>query len=298
MFVVQKHHARRMHYDLRLEIGETLKSWAVPEGPCLDPKVRRFAKLVEDHPLEYASFEGRIPDGNYGAGTMIVWDHGTWVTLADDPEEALAAGEIKFRLAGEKLGGGWMLKRLPDDPTNWLLIKERDPAARPLGRVRRAGGGAEQRRSPAARSTRRRPAPRKAAAGARPRRRSPARVARADAGEVEAAARRPRPTRRRRASGWLHEIKYDGYRTLVFVEDGKVRLITRNGHDWTRRYGALAKAFEKLRLQERHPRRRGGGAGPARRHLAQPAGAGARRGRQPRLHLLRLRPALPRRLRP
>ncbi|HEY3889294.1 MAG TPA: DNA polymerase ligase N-terminal domain-containing protein, partial [Caulobacteraceae bacterium] len=131
IFVVQKHHARRMHYDLRLQIGDTLKSWAVPEGPCLDPKVRRFAKLVEDHPMDYAAFEGRIPDGEYGAGTVIVWDRGTWVTLAD-PAAAFEAGEIKFRLSGEKLAGGWMLKRLPDDPTNWLLIKERDPAVRPI----------------------------------------------------------------------------------------------------------------------------------------------------------------------
>jgi bifunctional non-homologous end joining protein LigD len=108
IFVIQKHHARRMHYDLRLQLGDTLKSWAVPEGPCLDPKVRRFAKLVEDHPLEYATFEGRIPAGNYGAGTVIVWDRGTWVTLAD-PGQVLAAREIKFRLPGEKLAGGWML---------------------------------------------------------------------------------------------------------------------------------------------------------------------------------------------
>src|SRR6185312_12494959 len=109
IFVIQKHHAKRMHYDLRLEIGGTLKSWAVPEGPCLDPKVKRFAKLVEDHPMDYASFEGRIPDGNYGAGSVIVWDRGTWVTLADDPDAALAAGELKMRLAGEKLTGGWTL---------------------------------------------------------------------------------------------------------------------------------------------------------------------------------------------
>src|SRR5215469_7039204 len=131
IYVIQKHHARRMHYDLRLEMGGTLKSWAVPEGPCLDPKVRRFAKLVEDHPIEYATFEGRIPAGNYGAGTVIVWDRGSYVTLSD-PEQALAEGELKFRLTGEKLTGGWTLVRLKDDPTNWLLIKERDPAARPL----------------------------------------------------------------------------------------------------------------------------------------------------------------------
>ena len=131
MFVIQKHKARQLHYDLRLEMGGTLKSWAVPQGPCLDPTVRRFAKLVEDHPIEYGSFEGRIPDGNYGAGTVIIWDHGTYVTLKD-PEQGLADGEVKFRLAGEKLSGGWTLVRLKDDPTNWLLIKERDPSARPL----------------------------------------------------------------------------------------------------------------------------------------------------------------------
>src|SRR3569833_2366945 len=132
MFCIQQHHARRMHYDLRLQIGGTLRSWAVPEVPCLDPKVRRFAKLTEDHPLEYLSFEGVIPDGNYGAGNMVVWDRGTWVTLADDTYEALKNGELKFRLSGEKLSGGWTLVQLPDDPTNFLFIKERDIAARPL----------------------------------------------------------------------------------------------------------------------------------------------------------------------
>ncbi len=241
VFVVQKHHARHMHYDLRLQVGDTLKSWAVPEGPCLDPKVRRFAKLVEDHPLEYATFEGRIPDGNYGAGTMIVWDRGAWVTLAD-PQELFAKGEIKFRLAGEKLGGGWMLKRLPDDPTNWLLIKERDPAARPLAEYDVL---AEQPNSViTGRPVDEAPASRK---------RAPRKIA----AKIPGAVASPMPTRWKpqlasqadappQAKGWLHEIKHDGYRTLAFVEDGKARLITRNGLDWTRRYGGLAKTFEKL----------------------------------------------------
>lgn len=245
IFVIQKHHARRLHYDLRLQMGDALKSWAVPEGPCLDPKVRRFAKLVEDHPLDYASFEGRIPAGNYGAGTVIVWDRGTWVTLAD-PQGALAAGEIKFRLSGEKLAGGWMLKRLPDDPTNWLLIKERDIAARPLAEYdvleARPDSVVTGRPVDEAPAPPRKAAPRKA----------PAKIA--------GAAPAPMPSRWRpqlaaeagaapKGKGWVHEIKYDGYRTLVFVENGKARLVTRNGHDWTARYGALAKVFEKLKCK-------------------------------------------------
>src|SRR5579863_7026453 len=242
IFVVQKHHARRMHYDLRLEIGGTLKSWAVPEGPCLDPKVRRFAKLVEDHPIDYASFEGRIPAGNYGAGTVIVWDRGTYVTLAD-PEAALAAGELKFRLVGDKLTGGWTLVRLKDDPTNWLLIKERDPAARPLAEydvlVEAPNSVVTGRPVDEAPAPAKPLPPRKTAA------------------RIKGAVARPMPAKWRpqlaataemapHGKGWVHEIKYDGYRTLVFFNDGEVRLITRNGHDWTPRYRALAKAFAKL----------------------------------------------------
>ncbi len=242
IFVVQKHHARRMHYDLRLEIGGALRSWAVPEGPCLDPKVRRFAKLVEDHPLEYASFEGRIPDRNYGAGTVIVWDRGTYVTLAEDPEAALAAGELKFRLAGEKLAGGWTLVRLPDDPTNWLFIKERDIEARPLDEYDVL---VEAPNSVVTGRAVDEPAP------------EPRRAARKKAAKIAGAVAAPMPQKWRpqlaseadappRTPGWIHEIKYDGYRTLVFIEAGKVRLVTRNGHDWTHRYGQLARAFEAL----------------------------------------------------
>ena len=134
IFVVQKHAARRLHYDLRLQFGDTLKSWAVPQGPSLDPKVRRLAVHTEDHPLEYADFEKPIPKGQYGAGAMIIWDRGTWVPMGD-AEADYRKGTLKFRLSGEKLGGGWTLVRLkPKDGErgdNWLLIKERDSFARP-----------------------------------------------------------------------------------------------------------------------------------------------------------------------
>jgi bifunctional non-homologous end joining protein LigD len=242
IFVVQKHHARRMHYDLRLQMGGTLKSWAVPEGPCLDPKVRRFAKLVEDHPLDYATFEGRIPAGNYGAGTVIVWDRGTWVTLGD-PEAALESGEIKFRLDGVKLSGGWTLVRLADDPTNWLLIKERDPSARPIADydvlIEAPNSVVTGRPVDEPPPPPKKAAPRKAAA------------------RIPGAVAAPMPARWKpqlcdtaaeppKGPGWVHEIKFDGYRTLAFFEAGKVRLVTRNGLDWTARYGALARALAKL----------------------------------------------------
>src|SRR3954452_8553287 len=132
-FVVHKHHATADHYDLRLEVGGVLKSWAVPKGPSLNPADKRLAVETEDHPLEYIDFEGVIPEGEYGGGPMIVWDTGVWAPM-DDVEKSLRSGSFKFRLAGEKLNGGWMLARLKgkpgdDDKKNWLLFKERDLAA-------------------------------------------------------------------------------------------------------------------------------------------------------------------------
>jgi bifunctional non-homologous end joining protein LigD len=241
IYVIQQHHARRMHYDLRLQVADTLKSWAVPEGPCLDPKVRRFAKLVEDHPLDYASFEGTIPKGNYGAGNVIVWDNGTWVTLSD-AAEAIDKGELKFRLSGKKLSGGWMLKRLPDDPTNWLLIKERDIAARAVDEYdvlkeepNSVISGRPVDEAPLTRKRARAPKAEKIAGSRKSEMPSSWHPQLAKA--VDSAPK---------GKEWMCEVKYDGYRTLVFFDEGKVRLVTRNGHDWTERYSSLAKAFAKL----------------------------------------------------
>jgi bifunctional non-homologous end joining protein LigD len=144
-FVIQKHHASHLHYDFRLELDGTLKSWAVPKGPCLDPTVKRMAVHVEDHPISYAGFEGTIPAKQYGAGSVIVWDRGEWLPNGDsgdsgdaaDARKALAAGKLKFELRGEKLRGHWTLVRMrgKGDASHepWLLIKERDGEARPLG---------------------------------------------------------------------------------------------------------------------------------------------------------------------
>lgn len=134
-YCVQKHDASRLHYDFRLELDGTLKSWAVPKGPCLDPTVKRLAVQVEDHPLDYADFEGSIPQGHYGAGDVIVWDRGAWTPL-DDPHEGLEKGHLSFALDGEKLSGRWHLIRtnLRGKQPQWFLVKAKDGEARSLDR--------------------------------------------------------------------------------------------------------------------------------------------------------------------
>jgi bifunctional non-homologous end joining protein LigD len=130
MFVIQKHRATQLHYDFRLEFAGVLLSWAVPKGPSLDPSVKRLAMQVEDHPLNYASFEGVIPEGEYGGGTVMVWDEGTWTPESEDVEAALKKGDLKFTLHGKKLRGSWVLVRTrgfgSKADKSWLLIKHRD----------------------------------------------------------------------------------------------------------------------------------------------------------------------------
>jgi bifunctional non-homologous end joining protein LigD len=136
IFVIQKHHASRLHYDFRLEMEGVLKSWAVPKGPSYDPTVKRLAMMTEDHPYDYASFEGVIPEGNYGAGNVIIWDEGTWefVGPGDDPVKALKGGDLKFKMYGKKMFGEWALVHIrgrsrSSKGNEWLLLKHRDPFA-------------------------------------------------------------------------------------------------------------------------------------------------------------------------
>ncbi len=157
-FVVQKHRASRLHYDFRLEHDGVMLSWAVPKGPSLDPSVKRFAMQTEDHPIEYNRFEGIIPENEYGGGTVMIWDRGTWTPEVKDVDEALKRGDLKFKLQGSKLRGSWVLVRMR--PRQWLLIKHRDRAAssvditltkirsaasrRTLAGIARAGGATER----------------------------------------------------------------------------------------------------------------------------------------------------------
>src|SRR5262245_14033084 len=278
-FVIQKHVASRLHYDFRLELEGTLKSWAVPKGPSLDPADKRLAMQVEDHPLEYGDFEGTIPKGEYGGGTVMVWDRGTWEPDGD-PHKGYRDGNLKFVLAGRKLHGGWALVRIRGrqrgdaDGRSWLLIKERDRAARSGGSARvveakpkSVASGRTLDQIAAAKdrvwhSNRTGDDKAPAAAGA-----SVARSTRPRRGghkvrsqEVPGARKASLPkflppelaTLVDRAPGgdaWLHEMKYDGYRILARIEGGRVRLLSRNGRDWTASFPEIAKAAGGLSVE-------------------------------------------------
>lgn len=248
-FVVQKHAARQLHYDFRLELDGSLKSWAVPKGPSLDPKLKRLAVQVEDHPLDYAGFEGRIPAGQYGGGDVIVWDRGVWQADDSDPAAAYRAGKLKFHLCGDKLSGGWTLvrTRLPGSAgrPQWLLIKENDAAARAAADYDILAARPESVLShaplPGARG--RAPTEPRAAAAERPAGGRPAALPRQLAPELATPVDAPP------AGDWRYEIKFDGYRLLARVDGAAVRLITRSGLDWTARLEPLAAALRALELE-------------------------------------------------
>lgn len=279
-FVIQKHDATRLHYDLRLELDGVFKSWAVTKGPSLNPQDKRLAVEVEDHPLDYGDFEGTIPKGQYGGGTVMLWDRGYWEPEGKkSAEQALAKGDFKFTLEGERLHGSFVLVRMRNDRhggkrTNWLLIKhhddfsveengtavlERNATSIASGRTMEAiaaskgrkpkpfllesgdvqadavwdsdhGLAAEERSTDTAKT--RRPASRKSAKSKLP-----------DFIAPQLCETRARPPA---GEGWIHEIKFDGYRIQLRIENGKVTLKTRKGLDWTAKYPAIANSGASL----------------------------------------------------
>lgn len=273
-FVIQKHDATRLHYDLRLELDGVFKSWAVTRGPSLDPKDKRLAVEVEDHPLDYGDFEGTIPKGEYGGGTVLLWDRGYWQPEHMTAEAGLASGDLKFTLEGDRLHGSWVLIRIKNDRfgskrTNWLLIKHKDEFAR-------AGEGESAIAIETSVASGRAMAEIAAGTGAAPK---PFMTIAAPAPDavwdtthgIAADARKAAPKKKKAApasaaampdfiapqlatlverppaaEGWVHEIKFDGYRMQLRIEAGKATLKTRTGLDWTARFAALATAASSL----------------------------------------------------
>lgn len=282
-FVIQKHDATRLHFDFRLEIDGVLKSWAVTRGPSLDPHDKRLAVEVEDHPIEYGDFEGTIPKGQYGGGTVMVWDRGFWTPEGTSPPtEALANGELKFLLAGEKLKGSWVLVRMKRDRdggkrNNWLLIKHRDEFSRagesnPGSEDRSAASGRDMAQIAAGKGRGPRPFMLSASNAAnpraiwhsRPKGTSPPEASATGATTTGSLARRKRAgkqtampafiapqlcravSRPPDGGDWVHEVKLDGYRTQLRVENRETSLRTRKGLDWTDKFPEIAAAARSL----------------------------------------------------
>jgi len=262
IFVVQKHDATRLHYDFRLELDGVLKSWAVTKGPSLNPADKRLAVRVEDHPLDYAHFEGTIPEGQYGGGTVMLWDEGTWEPLGD-PHQGLADGDLKFRLNGSRMQGEWVLVHMKGRDSgkreNWLLIKHRDDTAsededltekfttsvstgRDLDGI--AKGLKPKKRSDT---------PAKAVWNSEPDKAEPAPAPRRKPRGKAKALPAFRPPQLAtlvdeipQGSGWAFELKYDGYRCLAAISGEDVQLFTRNANDWTTQFAPLVEPLSHL----------------------------------------------------
>ncbi len=245
LYVIQKHDASRLHYDFRLELDGVLKSWAVPKGPSLDPHERRLAVQVEDHPVDYGAFEGIIPEGEYGGGTVMLWDRGTWEPIDKKPLQALESGKLKFALHGEKLRGVWNLVRLPDGK-NWLLIKSRDDEASEEGDILHDDRSVATGRSLDAIAS----SQDAVWHGQTP-----------DPSDLTGARKARQPSQLEpqlarlsteipRGDVWVHELKHDGYRILAFLDKGKVVLRTRTHQDWTHRYGPVVEALKELPVNQ------------------------------------------------
>ena len=231
-FSVQLHYARSRHFDFRLEWEGVLLSWAVPKGPSFNPLDKRLAVRVEDHPVDYADFEGVIPKGEYGGGTVLLWDEGTW-TPTGDFDAGLENGSLKIRLKGKRLKGDWALVRLKSDSAkndseNWLLIKEKDSFAKDsagiTGKEKSVKSGL-------------------AGSGIAKQNDLTARKIPFERADLMLARRASAPPAQ---DGWVYEIKYDGYRIAAYAQNGQVRLFTRNGKDFSEKLPSVAQAIKAL----------------------------------------------------
>jgi len=277
-FVIQKHWASRLHYDFRLELDGVMKSWAVPKGPSYDTHDKRMAVHVEDHPISYSDFEGTIPEKQYGAGKVIIWDKGTWEPL-EDPHKGYRSGNLKFRIHGHKMHGNWVLVRMKgrgdERQESWLLIKEKDDYARPAAEFSVVDELPDSVKDlPMPHMSAKAPPKAKATkSGRTTKAKADAAAAKAveklavqDAGttpglpEGAVEAKLPREFAPELATlvdgpppdpeAWVFEVKFDGYRMLTRIENGEARLITRNNNDWTDKLGPLKKELERMKLPD------------------------------------------------
>lgn len=259
-YLIQKHAATRLHYDFRLELDGVLKSWAVTRGPSFNPADKRLAVETEDHPVSYGDFEGTIPKGEYGGGTVMLWDQGTWEPVGD-PHEGLEKGDLKFRLHGERLSGEWVLARMRSRPedrgrSNWLLIKHRDDVSneddaeawletqgksivsgRIMDEIAKGdkqwhAGHAEKKPKPKATGSKKKPAS----------------LSQNRSGHLTFIEPELATLADAMPSGvnWVHELKFDGYRVQVLIDADGVRLLTRKGLDWSHRFAPLPRLFDRL----------------------------------------------------
>jgi bifunctional non-homologous end joining protein LigD len=265
IYIVQKHAASHLHYDFRLELGGVLLSWAVPKGPCLDPQVKRLAMQTEDHPIEYAKFEGTIPKGEYGGGNVILWDKGEWTPVDEDPVAAYKRGDLKFTLKAEKLNGLWKLIKIKNDDKAWLLIKGKDEEARPLKdydiieqsplSVISGLDVTEISEQPSklfkAKQTKK--AKSKVSASSKQKLRVKVKVEddyvksnfpKTFLPQLATLSNKP-PM----GDEWVHEIKFDGYRFLAFKKNNKTTLISRNGKDWSAKFKDVIEAVNQLPIE-------------------------------------------------
>jgi bifunctional non-homologous end joining protein LigD len=251
LFVIQKHAASHLHYDFRLELNGVLLSWAVPKGPCLDPNVKRLAMHVEDHPVKYGSFEGIIPKGEYGGGTVMLWDKGKWYCEEENPAQAYKQGKLTFTLEAEKLHGRWKLFRINKDDKTWLLVKAKDEYARPLKKyditVKESNSFLTQKSIDEIADNYTKRWGKKGAVKVKkkstvtlPKAKFPKKIM----PELATLVSEP-PT----GKNWIHEIKYDGYRLLALINGKSIKLMTRNSNDWTHKFKTIEQAIAKQKFK-------------------------------------------------